>query len=622
MFYSHWQLILSISSSLEKKYEMDGVSSNELMDLEKRIETASTDTARAQALAGRAWKIKYTDPRKAIDLADQAILLTRDSKLDELLPSSFMSKAVSLSQMSDFEAAEEAVKLGLEVYRKQDNQAGILHARNVMGSVYFRWGRLLEALENYLEALKIHHVLKDSPAPGILSNIGGVYLQLGDTDRALECFTQVKKIAAGMQGPADLKAAALINIGEVYSTMKMFEPSLEHLMSAMEIAEANQMKQAIAAINDNIGSVLIEQKLYDEALEYFQDSIEMFRGLQDIKGEALVMVNMGKCYLAQGSNLALEYFIESLNRFKSLNDGKGGSEALIGRAEALIRQGSTEEALKHLSKALEIAGKNGLKPLLSRIHKNLYELFEETGEFEKSLMHIKLYHELENQIRSTKAENQLRNISLIHELEQTRKEVFLCGLRNIKLRKDKNNPDNKAGSEREEGELETQPDEEKIEQLDFLDDITDEKDDFILPPVGKDLTYRSQSGYAVEKRILAVEDDPEVAEFLINALETNGYPVIVSSSMRKAWEIVLSPDEKIGCVFADINLPDGSGIDLIRAIRDKDQDIPILAGSGFPLSDRNRQFLDENRITFIKKPYLINSLILNLITILPAEHES
>jgi CheY-like chemotaxis protein len=237
-------------------------------------------------------------------------------------------------------------------------------------------------------------------------------------------------------------------------------------------------------------------------------------------------------------------------------------------------------------------------------------------------MHIKLHHELENQIRSANAENRLKNINLIHELEQSRKEVFLCGLRNIKLQEEKNSLENRAESEfadKEAKGLTDQNDNEQIEQFDYLDNIEDEEDDFVLPPVGTALTYRSQKGYAVEKRILAVEDDPDVAEFLINALEINGYPVIVSSSVSQAREIVLSPEENIGCVFADIQLPDGSGIDLIKAIRKNDQNMPILVGSGFPLSDKNRQFLDENRITFIKKPYHINSLILNFITLLPSE---
>jgi tetratricopeptide (TPR) repeat protein/ActR/RegA family two-component response regulator len=527
-----------------------------------------------------------------------------------------MSKAVSLSQMSRFEAAEKAAKSGLDVYRKQDDQAGILHALNVMGSVYFRWGRLAEALENYLESLRIHHQLNDSPAPGILSNIGGVYLQLGDTDRALECYTMVKQIVDEMQGPADLKTAALINMGEIYSSMKMFEPALENLLSAMEIAKTNQMKQAMAAIHDNIGSIMIELKRFDEALDHLQDSMEIFISLEDIKGEALVLASIGKCYLAQDSDRALECFTESLTRFRSLNDARGVSEALIGAAEVLIRRGNTEKALKNLSKALELAGGKDLKPQLSSIYKILYRLFEAGGEYEKAIMHIKLHHDIEIQIKSTSIESRLNNINLVHRMEQTRKEVFLRGLSNIKLLEEK--IDQKCKHERVlEGERAEPPP--SVEQLPFFCEIEGDDEALILPPAGIDLTYRSHDGYSIEKRVLAVEDDPDVAEFLIDALESNGYPVVVSSSLKKALELVNRPEEKIGCVFVDIYLPDGSGIELISTIREHDPVIPILVGSGYPLSAKNKQFLEENRIAFIQKPYRINSLILNLITMLPAE---
>ena len=112
----------------EKKREMDGISGNELIDLQKKIEEASNITDRAQAMTDMAWMIKYSNPKKAVDLADQAIRLHQAGELETHLPACYMSKAVSLSQMSRFEAAEEAVKSGLDVYRKRDDQAGVLHA--------------------------------------------------------------------------------------------------------------------------------------------------------------------------------------------------------------------------------------------------------------------------------------------------------------------------------------------------------------------------------------------------------------------------------------------------------------------------------------------------------------
>ena len=109
---------------------MDDISGNELIDLEKRIEDAPTVTDRACAMADMAWKIKYSNPKRAVNLADKAIQLTQTDSPEAHLPVSYMSKAVSLSQMSRFDAAEDAVKSGLALYRKQDNQAGVLHALN------------------------------------------------------------------------------------------------------------------------------------------------------------------------------------------------------------------------------------------------------------------------------------------------------------------------------------------------------------------------------------------------------------------------------------------------------------------------------------------------------------
>ncbi len=168
---------------------------NETSLLEKKVKQASTDAEKAIAIADLAWKIKYSDPARAIELGDQAIELSQSINLETNLPKCYLSKAMGLLQMSRFKDAEKSGQMGLSSYSKLDNQAGIRHALNVIGSIYFRWGKYDSALENYLKSLDIHMQLNSTPDPGILSNIGAVYLQLGDTDRALECFTQVKKMA-------------------------------------------------------------------------------------------------------------------------------------------------------------------------------------------------------------------------------------------------------------------------------------------------------------------------------------------------------------------------------------------------------------------------------------------
>ncbi|MBN2586075.1 MAG: tetratricopeptide repeat protein [Candidatus Fermentibacteraceae bacterium] len=656
-------------------------------DFEKRLEDASDDREKASVLADMAWAVKYADPAAAITLADRGIALSTTSGFEGNLPKCYMSKAVGLLHMSSFKAAEAAARTGLEIYRRMENEAGIRHALNVIGSIYFRWGRYSSALENYMEALRIHEKLNNAPDPGILSNIGAVYLQIGDTEKALECYSRVHDMAEEMDGPADLKTAALINMGEIFGRMGMNDAALENLSMAGELARANDMKQAMAAIEDNTGSVMTRLEKYDEAMEHFNLSLSMFRSLEDVKGEALVLCNMGKCALLDRSGRAMEFFEESQRIFRNLNDSQGASDTLIGIARVMVSQDRKGEALGKLAEALEIAGNKGLKPQLSEIHRDLSRIFENSGDHEKALMHIQLHYGIEEQLRSERAANRLRNLRVVYQVEEARKEAALYRVRNLELEEERQRLEEKAGVPQDTDQEHCPTGADKVDETGSILDMELELELLLervhrvagelvemltlsiegletvleegsLSPANCDrleravesirgafplvkhlvavkgaddelegdavldgsavLNYRSLGGFSTESEILVVEDDPQVAELLITAFEANGYPVSVASTIKRADEIVSGDISKIGCVFVDVLLPDGSGIDLLKRIRELDSSIPLLAGSGYPISGKDMEYLRENRIVFIQKPYNIDALMLNLSTMMPS----
>ena len=668
---------------------MNGKNSNETSILEKKVNQASSDAEKACAIADLAWGIKYSDPARAVALGDQAIELSLGINLKTNLPKCYLSKAMGLLHMSRFKAAEKSAQMGLSGYKELGNPAGVRHALNVIGSIYFRWGNFTSALENYLESLEIHNKLSDTPDPGILSNIGAVYLQLGDTDRALDCYTQVKILADKVNGPADLKTATCVNMGEIYSRMGMYNEALEHLKEGYEICLRNDMKQAVAAITDDIGTAMMQLGRYKEAMKNYREALSSFKALDDLKGEALVLSSMGKCCLAEGSGKAMEFYLDSLKRFRSLRDPQGIAEALIGISMVMLDLGRNDVALDKLGEAYEIAEKGGLKPQLSEIHKNLASILESEGKFDTAYEHLKLYHEMENHLRSERVANRLRSLRVIHNVEHAREEVTKYILENIKLEKDKSKlekilrgrteelekdsvrqeipPDTGKQSDGvtdSEGELQMLSDlvnriandlndvltfaDENAEQaladntlsertrkhlkltIDSIRDgvplamqlislCSSENDDVEVvesTPIDA-LKYEPVSKYKVGSKVLVVEDDPAVAEQLVISLEGYGYSVMASTSLMNAKEVISQNINDIGCILVDVVLDDGSGIDLIRDAHELKPLLPILAGSSYPLSRSDQDYLKKDGISLVQKPYKIDSILLKLSTILP-----
>jgi PAS domain S-box-containing protein len=82
------------------------------------------------------------------------------------------------------------------------------------------------------------------------------------------------------------------------------------------------------------------------------------------------------------------------------------------------------------------------------------------------------------------------------------------------------------------------------------------------------------------RRILIVEDNPDMAESLTIALQSEGYEVKTASSLRSALAVDL---DRVDLVLSDIQLPDGRGVDLVRKLRGK-RAVAAIALSGYAAS--------------------------------------
>jgi two-component system copper resistance phosphate regulon response regulator CusR len=75
-------------------------------------------------------------------------------------------------------------------------------------------------------------------------------------------------------------------------------------------------------------------------------------------------------------------------------------------------------------------------------------------------------------------------------------------------------------------------------------------------------------------KILLVEDEPKVSAFIRRGLEEEGYEVAVAYDGTFGQRLALS--EAIDLLILDVILPGQSGLEVLRAVRAQNQDLPIL----------------------------------------------
>ncbi len=76
-------------------------------------------------------------------------------------------------------------------------------------------------------------------------------------------------------------------------------------------------------------------------------------------------------------------------------------------------------------------------------------------------------------------------------------------------------------------------------------------------------------------KILLVDDEPDILSLLQDVLKRRKYDVLTANSVINASKI-LDQNEDIDLVISDIKMPEGTGIDLLKKMREKDPIKPVL----------------------------------------------
>ena len=108
-------------------------------------------------------------------------------------------------------------------------------------------------------------------------------------------------------------------------------------------------------------------------------------------------------------------------------------------------------------------------------------------------------------------------------------------------------------------------------------------------------------------RILIVDDEENICFTLKRFLTDEGYDVSVAGSCKEALNEL--GKDTFDLVFADILLKGRSGIDLLREIRDKRQNCPVVMITGAPDIETASEAVRLGAFDYLSKPVLQNALL-------------
>ena len=107
-------------------------------------------------------------------------------------------------------------------------------------------------------------------------------------------------------------------------------------------------------------------------------------------------------------------------------------------------------------------------------------------------------------------------------------------------------------------------------------------------------------------RVLVVEDDRKVASFIQKGLGEEGYAVDVLNDGEDAGVHAQMID--YDCVVLDLNLPGRSGFQVLRDVRAKKPDLPVLILSAQASPDERVAGLNSGADDYMGKPFVLAEL--------------
>ncbi len=100
-------------------------------------------------------------------------------------------------------------------------------------------------------------------------------------------------------------------------------------------------------------------------------------------------------------------------------------------------------------------------------------------------------------------------------------------------------------------------------------------------------------------RVLLVDDDPEICQFLATLLELEGMEPVVAADAEAA----LRATAGASAILVDVAMPRVDGLELCRRMRAAGVRAPILVVSARPGADLPRKASEAGADDFVRKPF-------------------
>ncbi|MBN4066055.1 tetratricopeptide repeat protein [Candidatus Amoebophilus asiaticus] len=409
----------SFSSSISKIDSLQKILKNF-----KTTGAYSNDTIRVNVLNTIASEYRKTDPEKAKEYANMALLEARKIKYHKGSTKSLNNLGIIFKNEGLYFEALNFHRKALAISQKIEHIKGVSSSLNSIGNIYSNMGNYERAIEYYRRSLDMFELIKDKKGiAATYNNIGLVYDNQGDYDKAMEYYLKSLKIKEELGNKKGI-ASTYNNLGLIYRSQRNYEKAIEYLLRSLDIRKKLGDKKDISISLNNIGLIYRLNNKPKEALEYYMESLDIRQKLGDKRGIAGSLNNIGNIYADQANyEEAIICYDQSLKIREELRDKFGISSSLLNIGSLYGKQGDNEKHISYLNESIEIAGSIGAKELLKEAYRNLSGIYLKLSDFENAFHYHTLYSAIKDSIFNAVTSRKIAELQIIYQDEKRQKEI-------------------------------------------------------------------------------------------------------------------------------------------------------------------------------------------------------
>jgi tetratricopeptide (TPR) repeat protein/transcriptional regulator with XRE-family HTH domain len=219
---------------------------------------------------------------------------------------------IARGRLGDYAASVACLRESLALFGLLDDRIG--QATSLAGlSLGELWrGRYAEAIDGQRRALAIFRELGDRLDQAVsLSNLAAIHGRLGQYADATACLNESFAISREL-GDRLGEATALTNLGAVARELGRYEEAVARLRDAIVIFEEFGHRGRANGLHD-LGAVYRLMGRHEEAIAALRQSLAIFQELDDRRGQAMVLRDLGDVLQALGrARLSREAWLEGL----------------------------------------------------------------------------------------------------------------------------------------------------------------------------------------------------------------------------------------------------------------------------------------------------------------------